>query len=280
MSFAAAGPELINREAMDQLLQSPSFRALANLLQDAVILIDSDENIAFINLSAEKLFGTPRGELERYPLEKLLRRSEFDMDEWLGRAAKSRIEGQIKRRDGNIGLTATRRVIPLADGGRAYVMLTLRNINMRTIGAQVSETTAPEPVNLIFSQELERQIEQAIRAHDRGVRVLILGESGVGKTAIARHIHVHSTGGNAPFIHVNCGSIPETLFESEMFGYERGAFTGALQSGKKGWVEQAAGGTLFLDEVGEIPLSSQVKLLKFLEDATIQPIGSSVIRLV
>lgn len=80
--------------------------------------------------------------------------------------------------------------------------------------------------------------------------------------------------GNRPFIHVNCGSIPESLFESEMFGYERGAFTGALQSGKRGYIESASGGTLFLDEIGEIPLHVQAKLLKFLEDGSIQSVGS------
>ncbi|MGH8434287.1 MAG: sigma 54-interacting transcriptional regulator, partial [Pseudomonas sp.] len=80
--------------------------------------------------------------------------------------------------------------------------------------------------------------------------------------------------GDRPFIHVNCGSIPESLFESEMFGYERGAFTGALQSGKRGYIEAASGGTLFLDEIGEIPLHVQAKLLKFLEDGSIQSVGS------
>uniref|UniRef100_UPI0013D6D9B2 sigma 54-interacting transcriptional regulator n=1 Tax=Enterobacter hormaechei TaxID=158836 RepID=UPI0013D6D9B2 len=84
---------------------------------------------------------------------------------------------------------------------------------------------------------------------------------------------VHDGGGpsSRPFIHVNCASIPETLFESEMFGYERGSFTGALQGGKRGFIESAAGGTLFLDEIGEMPLAGQAKLLKFLEDGTIQP---------
>lgn len=108
------------------------------------------------------------------------------------------------------------------------------------------------------------------------MRVLLLGESGVGKTVIARHLHRLATGRDAPFVHVNCGSIPETLFESEMFCYERGAFTGALQAGKRGYIETAKGGTLFLDEIGEIPLASQAKLLKFLEDSTIQPVGSAV----
>jgi len=105
--------------------------------------------------------------------------------------------------------------------------------------------------------------------------VLLTGQSGTGKTEIAKHLHALVCGDNRPFVHVNCGSIPESLFESEMFGYERGSFTGALQGGKKGLIENAGGGTLFLDEVGEIPLISQAKLLKFLEDGTVQRIGAA-----
>nr|WP_235376422.1 sigma 54-interacting transcriptional regulator [Pseudomonas nitroreducens] len=116
--------------------------------------------------------------------------------------------------------------------------------------------------------------DMGVRAFRRRARLLLLGEPGVGKTAIARHIHRAAGWGDRPFIDVNCASIPETLFESEMFGYERGAFTGALQSGKRGYIESASGGTLFLDEIGEIPLQVQAKLLKFLEDGTIQPVGS------
>jgi transcriptional regulator with PAS, ATPase and Fis domain len=95
---------------------------------------------------------------------------------------------------------------------------------------------------------------------------------------IARHLHETVCGSTRPFVQVNCGSIPETLFESEMFGYERGAFTGALQGGKKGLIESAAGGTLFLDEVGEIPLQCQAKLLKFLEDGSVQRVGGATSR--
>lgn len=109
----------------------------------------------------------------------------------------------------------------------------------------------------------------------QGARVLLLGESGVGKTEIARYLHSYVASPAAAFVHVNCGSIPDSLFESEMFGYERGAFTGALSGGKKGLIEAADGGTLFLDEVGEIPIAMQAKLLKFLETGSVQRVGGS-----
>jgi two-component system NtrC family response regulator len=105
------------------------------------------------------------------------------------------------------------------------------------------------------------------------VPVLITGESGTGKELVARAIHRQSTRKGEPFIAINCGAIPETLLESELFGYEKGAFTGATQQ-RKGRIESAQRGTLFLDEIGDIPLALQVKLLRFLQDHTIQRLGA------
>jgi DNA-binding NtrC family response regulator len=102
--------------------------------------------------------------------------------------------------------------------------------------------------------------------------VLITGESGVGKELIARSIHKHSVRRNQPLIPINCGALPGALFESELFGYEKGSFTGAFQS-KPGLVELANGGTLFLDEICEMPLDLQVKLLRMFEDRKIRRIG-------
>jgi TyrR family helix-turn-helix protein/PAS domain S-box-containing protein len=105
--------------------------------------------------------------------------------------------------------------------------------------------------------------------------VLMLGESGVGKTAFARQLHRWSRRGDGPFIEVNCGAIPENLFESEMFGYQPGAFSGAARQGKAGLLEQAEGGTLFLDELGELPLLMQTKLLKVIQDGTVTRLGDT-----
>lgn len=108
--------------------------------------------------------------------------------------------------------------------------------------------------------------------------VLVLGESGVGKNVIAREIHRNSRRAGGHFVEVNCGSIPEGLLESELFGYEAGSFTGAGKTGKQGIIELANEGTLFLDELGELPLALQAKLLKVIQEKRLQRIGSTQYR--
>jgi DNA-binding NtrC family response regulator len=118
---------------------------------------------------------------------------------------------------------------------------------------------------------LRRQITKVAQAN---APVLIWGESGSGKELTAHAIHNHSKRAHGPFIAVNCGAIPASLIQSELFGYERGAFTGAAKE-KRGLIESAAGGTLFLDEIGDLPLELQTNLLRFLQERTINRIGSS-----
>jgi transcriptional regulator with PAS, ATPase and Fis domain len=108
--------------------------------------------------------------------------------------------------------------------------------------------------------------------------VLLLGESGVGKGLFADLIHKNSSRAQKPLIKINCGAIPESLIEAELFGYDKGAFTGAQQGGKAGYFELADGGILFLDEIAELPLSSQVKLLRFLEDGRVTRVGGTSAR--
>jgi PAS domain S-box-containing protein len=116
--------------------------------------------------------------------------------------------------------------------------------------------------------------ESAMRAAPQNSTVLLLGESGVGKEVFAHSIHAYSTRAPRPFVRVNCSAIQETLFESELFGYEDGAFTGARKGGKQGKFEMADGGTIFLDEIGELPLAVQAKLLRVLQEQEIEKVGS------
>ena len=120
-------------------------------------------------------------------------------------------------------------------------------------------------------------MELVARVAPAEAAVLLQGESGTGKEVVANAIHQLSRRANQPFVAVDCSGLPETLFESELFGHERGAFTGAIAR-KTGLVEAAAGGTLFIDELGDIPLSIQVKLLRLLETGTYRRVGSTELR--
>ncbi len=124
------------------------------------------------------------------------------------------------------------------------------------------------------SPAMIRVFNQALRVSAIDSTVLLLGESGVGKGLVADLIHRNSQRAEQPIIKINCGAIPETLIEAELFGYEKGAFTGATGS-KPGHIELADGGTLFLDEIGELPPASQVKLLRFFEDGSITRLGGT-----
>ncbi len=131
-----------------------------------------------------------------------------------------------------------------------------------------------ESSDMIAEDESTLEIlRKAMRVAKVDTTVLILGETGVGKEEVAKFIHKNSKRSKSQFIKVNCGAIPENLLESELFGYEKGAFTGALEKGKMGLFEVADGGTIFLDEVGELPLNMQVKLLRVLQENKIQRIG-------
>ncbi len=122
------------------------------------------------------------------------------------------------------------------------------------------------------SPRMENLFESIRKVATVDAPVLILGESGTGKEMTARSIHQRSTRRSGPFVAINCSAIPETLMESELFGHEKGAFTGAHVQ-RKGRIESASGGTLFLDEIGEIPLPIQVKLLRFLQERVIERVG-------
>ncbi|CAN0573232.1 unnamed protein product, partial [Ectocarpus sp. 12 AP-2014] len=130
--------------------------------------------------------------------------------------------------------------------------------------------------NLQVRSSVMREIALLLkRVAPSDANVLMLGESGVGKTAFAKQLHRWSQRCDGPFIDVNCAAIPENLFESEMFGYQPGAFSGAARQGKAGLLEQAEGGTLFLDEIGELPLLMQTKLLKVIQDGSLTRLGDT-----
>ncbi|MEF9460763.1 RNA polymerase subunit sigma-54 [Priestia megaterium] len=140
-------------------------------------------------------------------------------------------------------------------------LMLLRNQNLSTEGIVCN------------SEKMQHVLRTAVHVSNVDVNILLLGQSGVGKTHLAKLIHNKSTRSKGPFIEVNCGAIPDHLFEAELFGYEAGAFTGASKNGKVGLVELADGGTLFLDEVGELSPAHQVKILKLIQEKQFYSVG-------
>jgi transcriptional regulator with PAS, ATPase and Fis domain len=141
-------------------------------------------------------------------------------------------------------------------------------------GLNQNKDNAEEPLPVGESQKLREVIDLANRYANHTITVLITGETGTGKELVARYVHTHSPRKDKPLVACNMTAIPETLIESELFGYVKGAFTGA-GSDKTGLIEAAEGGTLFLDEIGDLPLNTQVKLLRFLESREFYKIGDS-----
>jgi DNA-binding NtrC family response regulator len=150
--------------------------------------------------------------------------------------------------------------------------LTLEN---RQLKQELSVLTGREIVGT--SPALRRVLDIVLQAAPSSATVLVLGESGTGKELLARYIHQHSSRAAAPFVAVNCSAIPETILEAELFGHERGAFTGA-HARRDGRFARADGGTLFLDEIGELSPSVQVKLLRVLQEGEYEPVGGDTVR--
>jgi two-component system response regulator AtoC len=164
------------------------------------------------------------------------------------------------------------------------ILLTLRKAaereRLRTENAflrsEIERAARPEEI-LYASRPMEEVVRTADKVKDYDATVLVTGESGTGKELVARLLHFGGRRKGEPFVALNCGAIPETLLESELFGHRRGAFTEA-KSDRPGLIEEAAGGTLFLDEIGEFPLPLQTKLLRFLQDGEIRRLGDTETR--
>lgn len=171
-------------------------------------------------------------------------------------------------------------------GSISSVVLPLRYQKLEAVLQQVQiyrqtrhEDGSPRSMELFrslggTSNTIKRVRRMVDKVADTGANVLIMGDSGSGKEVVARNIHYQSSRRNKPFVPINCGAIPPDLLESELFGHEKGAFTGAIST-RQGRFEMAEGGTLFLDEIGDMSLSMQVKLLRVLQERTFERVGSN-----
>lgn len=264
-----------NAADIPSFLGDPRWEAICDLIPEGVSVVDAGGLVTYMNTSAESL-------------------NELRKTEWIGRAFEDFIEESCLRCDAlrNAWRGALRLPDTAVRAGERMVSISARPLRdsqglpcgylffQRKLSSPMAAQSAPqrdagERPLFAASALWDEAYRIGLRAIDMNSRVLLLGESGVGKTELARQLHTNSTRRHGHFIHVSCAGIPESLFESEMFGYDRGSFTGALSKGKAGLVEAADGGTLFLDEIGEMPLALQAKLLVVLESGRVHRLGST-----
>ena len=226
------------------------------LFSEGLVAFDGEGRICAVNQSALNLLGQQRGGLLGQPVEALF---ECSLDQLLGRASvNATASWPLRTRDGRQLFAALR--------GQA------RSAPAPMIKPVVS--ARPQlPGICLGDPALQQDFSKALRVFERDVPLLINGETGSGKEAFAKAVHQASQRADKAFVALNCAAIPESLIESELFGYRGGSFTGARKEGMQGKLQQADGGTLFLDEIGDMPLALQTRLLRVLEDRLVVPLG-------
>lgn len=273
---------------MERFLETLSVSELIpilNSIKDAVFIDSSDGYSLWCNDACQELYKVTPEEIHGIHISELEKRGIFTPS-----VAKQVMEQRKEitiiheNRDGK-KILSTGTPIFDPDGQMTKIITTSRDITeLTSLQKQLEfvqntlkqfesiETSSSEPI-IASSRSMRNVMQLALRLASVDSTVLITGESGVGKGVIAKLLHENGARKEFPFITVNCGAIPESLIESELFGYERGAFTGSRIEGKKGLFEAAQKGTIFLDEISELPLNLQVKLLQVIQDREFTRVG-------
>jgi len=227
------------------------------LFSEGLLAFDGDGRICAVNQSALNLLGTIRGGVLGKPVDMFF---DCSQDELFSRAtSQASTRWPLRTRDGRL------------------LFASLRG-QMRSLVPPVVQPVVPVQVPgagaiCLVDPALQNDFRRAVRVFERDVPLLLNGETGCGKEAFAKAVHQASERSGKAFVALNCASIPESLIESELFGYRGGSFTGARKDGMRGKLQQADGGTLLLDEIGDMPLALQTRLLRVLEDRMVVPIG-------
>jgi PAS domain S-box-containing protein len=279
-------PKMLSYEELSQELE-----AVISSSDDGLFICDGNGTILRINAASERLNMLRAADIIGRKIHELVDEGFFDTSVTLKVMQSRRRENILQRTRSGRKLMLTGNPVFNPAGELIRVVVNERDITeidalREKLEAQLAKNdqiqrrmqemriAELESGRIIArSANIIQALHQARKVSQVDSTVLIVGESGTGKGVVANLIHQYSTRAKKPMIHVNCGAIPETLVESELFGYARGAFTGAAQKGKPGFFELADGGILFLDEVAELPMASQVKLLRFLEDGRVTRVG-------
>lgn len=289
------------KELEDKLMQlelitnlNKDLRAIVDSIYDEILVVDKDgtilrvsekRNFNFWGVNSDEIIGQNIFELEnkgwfkpsvtRYVVENLKKVSVIQETRY-GKKILA-VGNPIFNEEGELDriVVASRDITEISDLKKELVQVKSQTERYKK---EIELLRSPPKFrrDFVFCSDIMRDLfSRAEKMAKVDSTVLIYGESGVGKEVVAENIHHLSKRSEHPFIKVNCGAIPESLLESELFGYEKGAFTGALTKGKPGMFELANKGTLFLDEIGEIPLILQVKLLQAIQDLKIMRVGGS-----
>ncbi|MDB4470921.1 sigma 54-interacting transcriptional regulator [Deltaproteobacteria bacterium] len=291
---------LVDSKQLDGMTQQlPSFLALAGELDtiidsssDGLFVCDAAANVIRVNPASEKIHKTSAAQIVGHNMRELISSGFIDRSAALEACQSKKRVSLLQDKDGRKLISIA---TPVFDSNNELIRVVVSERDITEIDSLQRDLEEQEALRDQFrdqmlamqQQELDsrkiiarspamiRALQQGLKVAKAESSVLVLGESGVGKGLIVDLIHKNSPRCEQPLIKINCGAIPESLIEAELFGYEKGAFTGAQTSGKPGHFELADGGTLFLDEIAELPLSSQVKLLRFLEDGRITRLGGT-----
>ncbi|QBF28666.1 sigma-54-dependent Fis family transcriptional regulator [Pseudomonas tructae] len=227
------------------------------MFSEGLLAFDGDGRICAVNQSALNLLSTIRGGVLGKPVDMFF---DCTQDELFSRAtAQASTRWPLRTRDGRVLFASVRGQVRAALPAAAPFIAPVQT-------GQAAGICLVDPA-------LQNDFRRAVRVFERDVPLLLRGETGCGKEAFAKAVHQASQRSNKAFVALNCASIPESLIESELFGYRGGSFTGARKEGMRGKLQQADGGTLLLDEIGDMPLALQTRLLRVLEDRMVVPIG-------
>mgnify|MGYP001106617157 CR=1 FL=1 len=270
--------------------QSALLATLLDTMSEAITVVDAGNIVQFWNQAAETIYEISREQVLGTPLDRHFSSESIRLLDALRHGTTVHRVYHIPRPDRHVLINAA--PVRMDDEIIGAVSIEQDITELVRLNEELSHTTthlhhlqqeinrkqaADDPFYAIkgHSASIQAVIRAAKKVAQTDATVLISGESGVGKELFAKAIHQASKRRDKPFVAINCGAIPAALFESELFGYHRGAFTGAEKKGKPGKLELAHGGTLFLDEIGELPLDLQVKLLRALQEKQFYRIGGT-----